>query len=123
MKSSLNEIFAKTKILCTLGPATDSVEMIRKLILSGVDGVRLNFSHGTYEFFESLLNNINEARRIEAIPLSILIDLQGPKIRIGELTESEIELETGDTIEITTESNPGDKTYCINFLFSSYKRC
>ncbi len=109
MKSSLNEIFAKTKILCTLGPATDSVEMIRKLILSGVDGVRLNFSHGTYEFFESLLNNINEARRIEVIPLSILIDLQGPKIRIGELTESEIELETGDTIEITTNHIQGTK--------------
>ncbi len=109
MKSSLNEIFAKTKILCTLGPATNSVEMIRKLILSGVDGVRLNFSHGTYEFFESLLKNIYEARRIEAIPLSILIDLQGPKIRIGELTESEIELETGDTIEITTLQMQGTK--------------
>ncbi len=109
MKSNLNEIFAKTKILCTLGPATNSVEMIRKLILSGVDGVRLNFSHGTYEFFESLLKNIYEARRIEAFPLSILIDLQGPKIRIGELAESEIELETGDAIEITTLQMQGTK--------------
>ena len=109
MQSNVSEIFAKTKILCTLGPATDSTETLRKLILAGIDGVRLNFSHGSYEFFEKLFININEACKAENIPLSVLVDLQGPKIRIGELAEPEIELETGSTIEITTENLKGTK--------------
>jgi len=109
MQSNVSEIFAKTKILCTLGPATDSIETLRKLILAGIDGVRLNFSHGSYEFFEKLFININEAGKAENVPLSVLVDLQGPKIRIGELTEPEIELETGSTIEITTENLKGTK--------------
>lgn len=109
MQSNVSEIFAKTKILCTLGPATDSIETLRKLILAGIDGVRLNFSHGSYEFFEKLFININEAGKAENVPLSVLVDLQGPKIRIGELAEPEIELETGNTIEITTENLKGTK--------------
>ena len=107
MKSSLNAVFAKTKILCTLGPATDSAEMIRKLVLAGVDGVRLNFSHGSYDFFEKLLNNIHETCTEEKTPLAVLADLQGPKIRIGELSRPEIEIETGNEIEITTENVKG----------------
>ena len=107
MKSNLNEIFAKTKILCTLGPATDSTEMIRKLIQAGADGVRLNFSHGSYEFFEKLLDSIDETCSEEKTPLAVLADLQGPKIRIGELSQPEIELETGNNIEITTENVKG----------------
>lgn len=109
MQSNVSEIFAKTKILCTLGPATDSTETLRKLILAGIDGVRLNFSHGSYEFFEKLFININEACKAENVPLSVLVDLQGPKIRIGELAEPEIELETGSIIEITTENLKGTK--------------
>ncbi len=109
MKSSINEVFAKTKILCTLGPATDEAEMIRKLVLAGADGVRLNFSHGSYDFFENLLNNIHESCTEEKTPLAVLADLQGPKIRVGELSEPEIELTTGNEIEITTRDVKGNE--------------
>jgi pyruvate kinase len=107
MKSNLNEIFAKTKILCTLGPASDSTNVLRKLVLAGADGVRLNFSHGNYNFFEKLLNNINETCTKENVPLAVLVDLQGPKIRVGELTEQEIELQTGNNVEITIKDVKG----------------
>ncbi len=117
MKLNLNKIFAKTKILCTLGPATDSTEIINELILAGIDGVRLNFSHGSYDFFEKLLRNIDKARKAEKIPLTILIDLQGPKIRIGELSKPEIELKTGDKIEITTDEKKGTE----QIISTSYK--
>ena len=109
MKSSINEVFAKTKILCTLGPATGEAEMIRKLVLAGADGVRLNFSHGSYDFFENLLNNIHETCTEEKTPLAVLADLQGPKIRVGELSEPEIELSTGNEIEITTRDVKGNE--------------
>ena len=109
MNLVLNDVFAKTKILATLGPNSYSVDDIKKLILAGMDGVRLNFSHGNYEFFENVFNNINEACVDEKTPLAILIDLQGPKIRIGELTEPEIEITTGDKIEITIENIKGTK--------------
>lgn len=112
-----NENFTRTRILCTLGPATDSVEKIRDLIRAGIDGVRLNFSHGNYDFFEKLINNINGVCNDEKVPLAILVDLQGPKIRIGELTEPELELKTGDTIEITTDNINGTK----QLISTSYK--
>jgi len=91
MNKQLTDIFAKTKILCTLGPASNSKEMISRLILSGVDGVRLNFSHGNYEFYGELFKNINAACSDENTPLAVLMDLQGPKIRVGELETPEIE--------------------------------
>jgi len=118
MKANLNDIFAKTKILCTLGPATAAADMIRKLVLSGVDGVRLNFSHGSYEFFENVLGNIHEVCTEEKTPLAILVDLQGPKIRIGELVQPELELETGNDIEITIENVKGTEK-CISTSYAA----
>lgn len=102
------EIFAKTKILCTLGPSTQSASCIKKLMGAGIDGVRLNFSHGNYNFFESVFSEIHKACTEEKTPLAILIDLQGPKIRIGELTTPEIELVENNIIEITTDDIAGD---------------
>lgn len=103
------EHIAKTKILATLGPATSSVEQIKNLIYAGIDGVRLNFSHGDFNFFEEIFRNIYLACVDEKTPLAVLIDLQGPKIRIGELAEPEIQIKEDDTIEITTEKIPGTK--------------
>ncbi len=103
------EHFAKTKILATLGPSTFETNQIKKLIVSGIDGVRLNFSHGDYNFFSQLYKNIYEACVDEKTPLSVLIDLQGPKIRIGELAESQYEIEKDEIIEITTEKIVGTK--------------
>ncbi|MFN3871381.1 MAG: pyruvate kinase [Ignavibacterium sp.] len=103
------EHIAKTKILATLGPATSSAEQIKNLIYAGIDGVRLNFSHGDFNFFEEIFRNIYLACVDEKTPLAVLIDLQGPKIRIGELAEPEIQIKEDDTIEITTEKIIGTK--------------
>ncbi|AFH48315.1 Pyruvate kinase [Ignavibacterium album JCM 16511] len=103
------EHIAKTKILATLGPATATVEQIKNLIYAGVDGIRLNFSHGDFNFFEEIFRNIYLACVEEKTPLAVLIDLQGPKIRIGELEEPEIPVKENDTIEITTEKVIGTK--------------
>ncbi len=118
MKTNLDSIFAKTKILCTLGPATISMEEIKNLIISGMDGARLNFSHGSYDFYEKVFENINQACKETESPLAILLDLQGPKIRIGELSEDEIEIETGGEIEITIDDIKGTKEK----ISTSYKQ-
>ncbi len=107
----------KTKILATLGPQTSGVESIKKLIEAGINAVRLNMSHGSYDFYASLFENIHTARTELNSPLAILADLQGPKIRIGELKEKEIETFSGKEIEITTEDITGDD----KLISTSYK--
>ena len=102
-----DNLFAKTKILATLGPATSDKETIKKLINAGLDGVRLNFSHGTYEAFDEIFERIRQACVETSSSVAILADLQGPKIRVGELSEPEIELKDGEKIEITTEEIEG----------------
>jgi pyruvate kinase len=104
----LSNTFRRTKIVATLGPASTGPAVLRKLIQTGVDIVRLNFSHGTLEEKES---EIAEARRIAAElgrPLSILQDLQGPKIRVGSLEEP-LNLEKGDRIRIRGGDFRGNK--------------
>ncbi|MHB8338698.1 MAG: pyruvate kinase, partial [Ignavibacteriaceae bacterium] len=117
MNTSLNKNLSKTKILCTLGPATNSAEIIERLILAGMDGVRLNFSHANYNEFETLFNEIDKACVDEKTPLAILMDLQGPKIRIGELNQPEIEITAGNEIEITTKEILGTS----QVISTSYK--
>ena len=107
----------KTKILATLGPKTSSVESIKQLINSGVNAVRLNMSHGNYDFYSSLFENIHTARTELNSSLAIIADLQGPKIRIGELKKPEIEIFSGNEIEITTEDITGDD----KIISTSYK--
>ena len=109
---------AKTKILATLGPATQDVEAIKQLILAGVDGLRLNLSHGTYDFFEEIFNSIHTACLEENSPLAVLVDVQGPKIRIGELEQPSINLVTGNSIEITIEDIKGNE----QIISTSYKQ-
>jgi len=100
---------AKTKILATLGPASSSSDIIKKMIEAGIDGVRLNFSHGNKEFYKQLFNEITRATDDGKKPLAILVDLQGPKIRVGELIEPEVQLNTGGKIEITVEEIKGNR--------------
>ena len=109
MNKRISELFGKTKILGTLGPATSSPEKIKELIAAGIDGVRLNFSHGDYSFYETLFHTLDTTRKEEVTPLAILLDLQGPKIRIGELAEPEIIIKNGDKIELTVEKVLGTK--------------
>lgn len=116
--NTISDSAAKTKILATLGPATQSVSAIRQLILGGVDGVRLNLSHGSYDFFEEIFNSIHTACLEEKSSLAVLVDVQGPKIRIGELEQPSIELQTGDSIEITIDDIKGNE----KIISTSYKQ-
>lgn len=91
-------VFKRTKILATVGPATNSSEMIEQLIASGVNGLRLNFSHGDYDERTQQIQWIREAtQRISGKPVAILQDLQGPKIRLGMLQHN-VEVKTGDEL-------------------------
>jgi pyruvate kinase len=113
----LNNNSCKTKILATLGPQTSSIEKIKQLISSGVNAVRLNMSHGDQNFYATLFENIHTARTELNSPLAILADLQGPKIRIGELSEPQIEIFSGQEIEITIEDIVGNE----KIISTSYK--
>jgi pyruvate kinase len=99
-----------TKIVCTLGPSSNSVEMLIQLIQSGVDVVRLNFSHGTHEDHLITLQNVQEAIRRSGAIVTVLQDLQGPKIRIGDFNVPFIVLTQGAVFTITTDSIIGDET-------------
>ena len=87
----------RTKIIATLGPASDSLEKIVELIRAGVNVFRLNFSHGTYEYHEKVLLHVREASKQTGLIVGVLQDISGPKVRIGELEES-FNLEKNDTI-------------------------
>ena len=98
---------AKAKILATIGPATDSRENLESLIDSGCNAFRLNFSHGNFDYFEKVFHSINDLCISKSLPIPILIDLQGPKIRIGELSKPEIEIVNGAQIELTVDKVVG----------------
>jgi len=93
----MSVIFKRTKILATLGPKTNSSEMIEKLLIAGANGLRLNFSHGTYEERDLQIKWIRNATKKTGKPVSILQDLQGPKIRLGNLKQ-DTEVNTGDEL-------------------------
>ena len=100
---------AKTKIICTLGPASQSVEQLVELIHAGMDVARLNFSHGTYEEHLTSIKNVREASRRTGEHISILQDLCGPKIRTGRLREKSIELKEGASFTFTVDEITGDE--------------
>ncbi|HUV09211.1 MAG TPA: pyruvate kinase [Spirochaetia bacterium] len=99
---------AKTKIIATIGPASNKAEIIVDLAEAGMDIVRLNFSHGTYEEHEENFSQVREAAKKWGNPIPILMDLGGPKLRIGEL-ENEFDLSEGDRIVITTDEVRGTR--------------
>ena len=75
----------KTKIICTIGPASESKEMMRKLVDTGMDIIRLNFSHGDYEEQGNRIKNIREVVKETGKSIAILLDTKGPEIRLGDL--------------------------------------
>ena len=94
----------KTKIVCTIGPATESPEMLEKLIENGMNIARLNFSHDTHENHALRIKNIREIAKKLNKDVQILCDLQGPKIRIRNFDNAPKHLENGDEITLTTSS-------------------
>lgn len=99
----------KTKIVCTLGPATNSERMIESLIKAGMDVARLNFSHGNHENHEKFIQTIRKVSCQLNKPIPILQDLQGPKLRVGRIKNGSILLNAGEKLTITTDDILGDE--------------
>ena len=98
------------KIVCTIGPASESPELLDRLILSGMNAARLNFSHGSHESHARAIEAIRKAAERHDIPIAIIQDLQGPRIRVGDLPGGRIEVAAHQTVRLVVEgmSNPSD---------------
>jgi len=102
----------RAKIVSTLGPATSDYETVKEIIEAGVDVARLNLSHGDYSVHEANYRNVRRAAEELGKPVAILVDLQGPKIRLAKFADGPHDLAVGDVFTITTEDVPGSKEIC-----------
>ena len=110
----MSVIFKRTKILATLGPPTNSYESIEALAKAGVNGFRLNFSHGNYEERDQQIEWIRAASKTVGKPVAILQDLQGPKIRLGNLNEN-VDVKTGDEIILDHVAEHNGMTFPVQY--------
>lgn len=101
----------KTKIVCTIGPASDSMEILKKLLLAGMNVARLNFSHGTHEEHERRITAIRRAAMEVGKNVAIMLDTKGPEIRLGYFKEEPVLLEEGAIVTLTTEPVEGDREH------------
>jgi len=99
----------RTKIVCTLGPASDSESTIGELVSAGMDCARLNFSHGDHESHAAVAELVREAAKAARRPIAILADMQGPKMRIGRFASGPINLSPGDRFALTTADVDGNQ--------------
>lgn len=103
----------KTKIICTIGPASCEKEVLRNLMKSGMDVARFNFSHGDYETFEKWLKNVQEVRDELGLPVATLLDTKGPEIRLGTFKNPNgVVLSKGQAFTLTTDEIEGDEECC-----------
>jgi len=102
----------RAKIVCTLGPSTDSYDQIKALVEAGMDVARLNLSHGSYAEHEDRYRRVRKAADETGRSVGILVDLQGPKIRLGRFAEGPVLLERGDEFTITVDDIEGDQSIC-----------
>lgn len=106
----------KTKIICTLGPASDSEEMLEKLMLAGMNVARLNFSHGTHEDHQVKIDRVKKVREKMKMPIAIMLDTKGPEYRIKTFKNHKITLKDGDEFTFTTDDIEGDeKRVSVNY--------
>ena len=106
MKLPLN----KTKIVCTIGPASDRPEVMKQMLEAGMNVARLNFSHGDFAAHKKVIENLRAASASLGRRVAILADLPGPKMRIGKLAAEPVKLESGDTFALTTDDIVGDRS-------------
>lgn len=107
----MNKVQKRTKIVATLGPASTNKDTLSKMIALGVDVCRLNFSHGSQEDHQNAIKTIRQIIDESNVPISILADLQGPKIRIGKMKEGGALLVNGEKVTITTNEQIGDEKH------------
>ncbi|HEX8313611.1 MAG TPA: pyruvate kinase, partial [Flavisolibacter sp.] len=99
----------RTKIVATVGPACDTYDKLLELVKCGVNVFRLNFSHGTHEDKLQIIEYIRQMNKTEPYNIAILGDLQGPKLRVGEIENNGIEVDKGDLLTFTNEKLVGTK--------------
>src|ERR1700726_3619595 len=106
----------KTKIICTLGPATEKPEILRKLIAGGADVFRVNMSHAKTEWVRRIVPRIRQLAEEQSRPIAILLDTQGPAIRTGDLKEP-LHLKQGDILEFTVRGakSPEKNSVAVNY--------
>ncbi len=98
----------RTKIVCTLGPACDAPDVLRDMVRAGMDVARINFSHGDYASHARRIADVRHIAQEEGHTLAVLCDLQGPKLRVGNIAGGSVELPPGGTVTLTTRGVPGD---------------
>lgn len=108
-EAALAHITHRTKIVATVGPACDTYEKLLELVKAGVNVFRLNFSHGSHEDKKKIIEHIRTINREEPYNISILGDLQGPKLRVGEIEGGEMQIQPGDILTFTNEKVTGNK--------------
>ena len=107
----------KTKIVATIGPASAAKAVLKEMIQAGLDVVRLNFSHGAHEVHQEVIENVRAINKELGTNTALLADLQGPKLRVGEMENNGVELVKGQSITITTEKQIGTNT----IIHTNYK--
>ena len=112
----------RAKIVCTLGPASNSPEKIGELIDAGMDVVRLNFSHGSHEDHAKVLAHVRAESEKRGRAVAVLLDIQGPKIRVGKFAEGQIELQPGATFTITTDRSVIGDTQRVSTTYAGLPR-
>ena len=98
----------KTKIVCTIGPASETPEVMEQMIRAGMNVARLNFSHGDFAGHRKVIENLRASACRAGRRVAIMADLPGPKIRIGQFAKEPIQLKSGDAFTLTTERIAGD---------------
>jgi pyruvate kinase len=113
------------KIVCTLGPSSNTKEIIRDLVTAGMNVARLNFSHGTHEAHSEKIDLLREVSTEMGVPITILQDLQGPKLRIGILPEGGVDLKAGDFVKLSSSEKfiPDNADIFIPFEIPELHKC
>jgi pyruvate kinase len=109
----------KTKIICTLGPATESAETIARIIEAGTDVIRLNMSHAKHAWVREVVSRIRHISETVSRPVAILLDTQGPAIRTGDL-KTDLKLKSGDIVEFTVRGAKNEEKYSVDVNYAGF---
>ena len=105
----------KTKIICTIGPASENEEVLTQMCLAGMNVARLNFSHGTYPEHEKKIALIKKVRQKLGLPIAILLDTKGPEYRIGTFADGKAEIQEDAAFTFTTDDVAGNECRAVSY--------